>query len=162
MQISDITKRMIAFSSGNHHDINHFLKVWSYAKTIGESEGLDPEQLKILEVAAIVHDIACPLCRVKYGDTAGPHQEMEGALLAREFLKDSGLTQDEIDRVVFLVGHHHTLKNIEGNDYQILIEADYLVNSEEKALSKANIAHTKELLFKTQTGKALLDSIYGL
>lgn len=162
MQISDITRRMIAFSSGNHHDINHFLKVWAYAKTIGEAEGLDPEQLKILEVAAIVHDIACPLCRVKYGDTAGKHQEIEGELLAKEFLKDSGMTQDEIDRVVFLVGHHHTLNHIEGSDYQILIEADYLVNSEEKKLSKANIAHTKELLFKTAAGKALLDSIYGL
>lgn len=162
MQISDITRRMIAFSSGNHHDINHFLKVWAYAKTIGEAENLDPEQLKILEVAAIVHDIACPLCRVKYGNTAGPHQEAEGALLAREFLKDSGLTQEEVDRVVYLVGHHHTLKNIQGLDYQILIEADYLVNSEEKGLSKPNISHTKELLFKTATGKALLDCIYGL
>ena len=71
MTIAEIMKKMITFSNGNIHDIDHFLHVWSYAKMIGELEQIDPETQYILEVAAITHDIACPLCREKYGNTNG-------------------------------------------------------------------------------------------
>ena len=86
MILSQLLSRMVADSKGNFHDINHFLKVWSYARTIGIQEGLPSETQTTLEAAAIVHDIACPLCREKYGSTHGPYQEAEGALLAAEFL----------------------------------------------------------------------------
>jgi hypothetical protein len=49
MPVSSILKKMIGFSQGNLHDINHFLKVYAYAKTIGELEGVDPETQLILE-----------------------------------------------------------------------------------------------------------------
>ena len=41
--IAELMARMIAFSEGNLHDIDHFIRVWTYAKTIGELEGLDRE-----------------------------------------------------------------------------------------------------------------------
>lgn len=63
MNISQIMEKMIAFSNGNLHDMNHFMCVWTYAKTIGELEGLDRKTQETLEIAAITHDIACPLCR---------------------------------------------------------------------------------------------------
>ena len=71
MTIAQIMEKMIAFSEGNIHDITHLSCVWTYAKTIGELEGLDADTQFILEVAAITHDIACPLCRKKYGNTNG-------------------------------------------------------------------------------------------
>ena len=43
MTIAEIMKKMITFSNGNIHDIDHFLHVWSYAKMIGELEQIDPE-----------------------------------------------------------------------------------------------------------------------
>ena len=162
MTISEIIKKMIDFSEGNTHDINHFLKVYAYAKTIGECEGLEAQTQTILEVAAIVHDIACPLCRKKYGNTNGKYQEVEGGPLTLDFLKDSGLAPSFIDRVAYLVAHHHTPTNVEGLDYQILLEADYLVNAEESKYPPENILHAKDALFKTPTGHALLRSIYGI
>lgn len=33
-----------------------------------------------------------------------------------------------IDRVCYLIAHHHTYTDINGLDYQILVEADFLVN----------------------------------
>jgi len=57
MIISDITRRMIAFSEGNLPDINHFMMVWAYARTIGLEEGLDDRTQSILEIAALVHDM---------------------------------------------------------------------------------------------------------
>jgi len=77
MTIAQIMEKMIAFSEGNIHDITHLSCVWTYAKTIGELEGLDADTQFILEVAAITHDIACPLCRKKYGNTNGKYQEQE-------------------------------------------------------------------------------------
>ena len=82
---------MIEFSKGNLHDIDHLMRVWAYAKMIGELEGIDPETQFILEVAAVTHDIACPLCREKYGNTNGKLQEEEGIPLVRVFLADTGL-----------------------------------------------------------------------
>ena len=78
MIIAQIMEKMIAFSEGNIHDITHLSCMWTYAKTIGELEGLDADTQFILEVAAITHDIACPLCRKKYGNTNGKYQEQGG------------------------------------------------------------------------------------
>jgi HD superfamily phosphodiesterase len=162
MNVSEIATRMIKYSKGNLHDINHFMKVYAYAKTIGECENLDSKTQEVLEVAAIMHDIACPLCREKYGNTNGQYQESEGSILAEEFLEGSGYCDEFIERVVFLIGHHHTLKDITGMDYQILIEADYLVNADESNCSEANNHNFMEHIFKTNTGITLLKSIYGL
>lgn len=162
MTISEIMKKMIDFSEQNIHDINHLVKVHSFAKTIGELEGLDTETQFILEVAAITHDIACPLCRIKYGNTNGKYQELEGDPLAREFLKDTGLSNAQVDRVAYLVGHHHTVTGVDGSDYQILLEADYIVNADESKYSIENIINTRNFLYKTKSGITLLNSIYGL
>lgn len=162
MTVSEVVKKMIAYSNGNLHDINHFLKVYAYAGTIGKCEKLDENTQAVLETAAILHDIACPLCREKYGSTNGEYQEKEGALLAADFLKDSGFPKDFIARVVYLVGHHHTLHNIDGIDYQILIEADYLVNADEGRYTMENIQNVYRRVFRTETGKELLRSIYQL
>lgn len=162
MTVCEITSRMIKYSKGNLHDINHFMKVYAYARTIGECEKLDSKTQELLEVAAIMHDIACPLCREKYGNTNGQYQETEGVNLAEEFLRGSGYSDEFIERIVFLVGHHHTMKGIAGMDYQILIEADYLVNAGESNYSEVNNRNAMEHIFKTETGIALLKSIYGL
>ncbi len=162
MNIYEIIQKMIDFSNGNLHDINHFLKVWAYAKTIGESEHIDPDTLFILEAAAVTHDIACPLCREKYGNTNGKYQEKEGVPLIHEFFRNSGLSEEQISRIAYLVGHHHTVDCIDGSDYQILIEADYLVNADEAPFSAANIRNFCNKIFKTRTGIELLKSIYKI
>ena len=122
MNISQIMEKMIAFSNGNLHDMNHLMCVWTYAKTIGELEGLDRKTQETLEIAAITQDIACPLCREKYGNTNGKRQEA-GRPWYGSFLADAGRVCGQVDRVAYLVSHHHTYTDIDGIDYQILIEA---------------------------------------
>ena len=159
MNISQIMEKMIAFSNGNLHDMNHLMCVWTYAKTIGELEGLDRKTQETLEIAAITHDIACPLCREKYGNANGKYQEIEGAPLVTEFLSDTGMTTEQISRVAYLVGHHHTLTDIKGMDYQILIEADYIVNASENGYSKENVENFVEKIVKTQSGRELTRAV---
>ena len=158
--VSEIAERMIDYSEGNLHDISHFLKVYGFARTIAENEHIPERQAKTVEIAALLHDIACPLCRSKYGNTNGKHQEEEGVILTAHFLQNVNIPQDMKERIVYLVGHHHTLTDINGIDYQILIEADYLVNADESSYSRDNIQNMHDTIYKTATGKRLLESIY--
>ena len=160
MTISQLAQEMIRISKGNLHDINHFLKVWAYARTIGLGEGVPETVQTTLEAAALVHDIACPVCREKYGNTNGKCQEQEGGPMARELLTSLGAAPELIDRAAYLVEHHHTPAAVDGLDYQILLEADYLVNADESRFSRENIEHARTVLFRTQTGRELLDVIY--
>ena len=158
--ISRIMEKMIAFSDGNIHDIDHLIRVWTYSKTIGELEGLDAQTQVVLEIAAITHDIACPLCREKYGNTNGKLQEQEGEVMVKDFLADSGMSEDQIKRVTFLVGHHHTFTGIDGIDYQILVEADYIANATENGYSQQNVKNFMQKVMKTESGKRILKSIF--
>lgn len=160
MTIAEILEKMICYSNGNIHDIDHLVRVWTFGKTIGELEHIDAETQYILEVAAITHDIACPLCRKKYGSADGKHQELEGGPLVREFLHDTGLTPAQVDRVAYLVSHHHTLTDIDGFDYQILIEADYIVNAAESEYSKENIKGFINKVMQTNSGSMLARQIF--
>ncbi|MCD8396342.1 MAG: HD domain-containing protein [Lachnospiraceae bacterium] len=167
MSVSDAMVKMIQFyaqrsGAKSHHDINHFQKVWAFAKTIGELEGLDAYTQETLELAAIVHDIACPLCREKYGDADGMHQELEGPSMARDFYSEMGLPETQLERICYLVGHHHTLDQVDGMDYQILLEADFLVNADESQARKDQIVRFRDRVYRTKTGTELLNVIYGL
>ena len=160
MKIAAAIEKMTDFYKGNIHDIYHFLKVWAFAKNIGEAEGLDPKTQETVEMAAVVHDIACPLCREKYGNTSGKHQEEESAPLVAEFFKDVPAGELDVERITWLVTHHHTYTNVEGMDYQILLEADFLVNADEGGLVCAAIENMRQSVFRTGAGVRLLDSIY--
>ncbi len=160
MTINKVLIKMIEYSNKNLHDINHLLKVHSFAQIIGKAENISEKDMTNLQIASILHDIACPLCREKYGNTNGKYQEQEGIILTREFLEKFDLSIEDKERIIFLVGNHHTIDNITGIDYQILIEADYLVNAHESDYSKSNITNMMEKVFKTETGIKLLKSIY--
>ena len=160
MTIPQIMEKMIRLSNGNIHDIEHFVKVWACAKTIGEMENLDPETQFLLEAEAITHDIACPACREKYGNANGKLQEKESPALIAAFFSDTDLTGPQTERVSFVVSHHHTYEGVDGPDWQILLEADYVVNASENGCSGANIRQFLETQAKTETGKRLIREVF--
>ena len=162
MTVSEILEKMIAFSEGNIHDIDHLIRVWTYAKTIGELEGLAPKKQVVLEIAAITHDIACPLCREKYGSTNGKYQEREGEPMVRTFLADTDMSAEQIDRIAWLVAHHHTFSDIDGLDYQILVEADYIANASENGYSRENVTNFMAKIMRTESGKRILTAVMGV
>ena len=160
MTIAEITTKMIAFSKGNTHDISHLLKVWAFAKTIGESEKLDAETRFILEATALVHDIACPLCREKYGKALGKLQEQESPPLVAEFFEGLPVAKEDVERISWLAAHHHTYTDVDGLDHRILLEADYIVNAAENSRPRASTESAKKTVFRTASGTRLLDSIF--
>ena len=162
MEHAEVVRRMVLFDKGDARRIQHFLKVYMFAALIGKMEGLPPEQQAILEIAAILHDIGIIPAEKKYGFNNGKLQEQEGPAYARALLQEAGGYQPElIDRVCFLIAHHHTYEGVDGPDWQILLEADFLVNSFEKNMPEEAIKKMRSRVFKTGSGIAMLNNQYG-
>ena len=155
-----LMEAMIAYDRGDPKRIQHFIKVHAFARMIGRQEGLEGRELETLLAAAIVHDIGIRVCEEKYGSCEGKLQEKEGPAIAEKMMGELGFDREMTERVAFLVGHHHTYRDIEGMDYQILVEADFLVNIYEDGLSKETAAHIEKKIFRTAAGKKLLEEMY--
>ena len=143
-----LIEKMMEYYAGDPKRVQHFLKVYEFAKLIGESESLDTETMHILRTAAIVHDIGIKISEEKYGSSNGKYQEKEGPAVAEPMLLALGYDEAVIDRVLFLIAHHHTYNEIEGLDYQILVEADFLVNLFEDGSSRKQPKKYRKIFLK--------------
>ena len=106
--INELKQEMILYYAGDAKRIQHFLKVHSFSKLIGECEGLVGDTLFILEAAALLHDIGIKPAERLYGSCSGKLQEELGPAPARKMLKNLGLDINIIDRICFLIAHHQT------------------------------------------------------
>ena len=70
-----------------------------------------------------------------------------------------GFEPEISERVQYLIAHHHTYNNIDGIDYQILIEADFLVNMYEDNVSNEAVLNTDNI-FRFKYGKQLCRIIW--
>ena len=151
---------MWQWDAGDPQLIQHFAKVHSFAKLIGATEGLDDETMFLLETEALLHDIGIIPARKAFGNGSGKFQEKVSDPLVREMLGSLGFDPAVIDRAAYVVSHHHTYKDIDGIDYQILVEADFFVNLFEKDEPKEAVRTAGEKIFKTETGRKLLAQMF--
>ena len=136
------------------------MKVSADAERSGPQKEIEKAILDILEVAALTHDIGIRISKEKYNSSAGKYQEVEGPAVAQQMLEDLQYDKAKTDRVCYLIGHHHTYDQIDGIDYQILVEADFLVNLAEEQSSRETIESVKGKIFKTKTGIWLINKIF--
>ena len=160
MDLQAVTAAMIAYDAGDPMRIHHFLKVHAFARLIGLSEGLSADLQEITEVAALVHDIGIHRAEALYGSSAGKYQEELGPAEAEALLRTLNAPSALTARVSYLVGHHHTYTNIDGLDYQILVEADFLVNLFEDRVSPDGCRNAYHKIFRTESGKRLYRTMY--
>lgn len=153
---------MIAYNEGDAKRIQHFIKVHALARLIGEEEQLDAKTQYVLEAAALTHDIGIRNSEQKYGSCNGKQQELEGPPEAEKLLQKLGFAPEVTERVCWLIAHHHTYNGITGADYQILVEADFLVNLYEDGVSPEAVKTAYSRIFKTQAGKNICRTMYGL
>lgn len=155
-------QKMIDYYEGDAKRIQHFVKVHSFASLIAHMERLSDEQLIVLEAAAYVHDIGIKPAERLYGSSNGKYQEQLGSEQAEFMLKKCGFSDEQIKRICYLVGHHHTYTDIDGADYQILVEADFLVNIYEDNSSFEAIENAYKNIFKTESGKSICKTMYSI
>lgn len=160
--LANLLAAMTAFDGGDPRRIQHFIKVHDLARTIALLEGVDPKTRFTLEAAALVHDIAICPCEAELGRCDGKTQEQYGPMYARSLLGELKFDPQVIDRVCWLVGHHHTYSDIQGADYQILVEADFLVNLYEDGSPKEAVATALDRIFRTSAGIRLCRDMFGV
>lgn len=161
MKLHELITAAVSYDCGDPKRIQHFMKVYAFAQTIGESEGLlSPREMEILRAAAVLHDIGIHECERKYGSCEGELQQVEGVPVAREILGGLGADEELTERVCFLIAHHHTYAGIDSDDWQILVEADFLVNIFEDNMPAEAAKRVCDKIFRTSSGKMLLEKLY--
>ncbi|HEY3389667.1 MAG TPA: HD domain-containing protein [Prolixibacteraceae bacterium] len=159
-KIAKVALAMMQKNSGDTKRIEHSLKVFAYAQLLGIAESLDENTLEILELTALLHDIGIHVAERKYGKSTSLYQESEGPPVAHEILSSFGFGQETIRRVCFIISKHHTFTAIDGVDFQLLVEADFLVNSSEDHMSDDQIVHFAKNIFKSESGTMYLRLLF--
>ena len=152
---------MIHHDQGDARRINHFLKVYAFAQTIALQEQVDETSLATIEATAICHDIGIRTSEQKYGTCTYAMQQSEGAIEARVLLPSLGYPEKMVRRICHIISLHHTFEAIDGIDFRILVEADLLVNLEEKNSDATAVETMRRQIFRTKAGLALLDAYLG-
>lgn len=129
-----VIEKMIIYFQGDVRRINHALKVLGYARGITEREVPDEKTIDIIIYTAILHDIGIKESERKYNSSAWNYQEIEGPPVAEEILLELDISEEIIERVCFIIGNHHSYNKIDGIDFRIIVEADFIVNIFEKEM----------------------------
>jgi uncharacterized protein len=170
--LAELMMDMIRYEAGNTKRIQHCIKVRDLSSVIGSLEKLGEEDLYTLEAAAILHDIGVQKSLEKYGSYTGKTQEEEGPDEAEKLLRslnsrrrqrgeDKAFTEEQIQRIRFLIAHHHTYQQERAADYQILLEADMLSNLYDHESKWAAVLAAEKNLFRTAAGTEILHQMYG-
>jgi len=159
-KIAKVAFSMMQRNCGDTKRIEHSLKVFGYAQLLGVAESLDDRTLEILELTALLHDIGIHVAEKKYGRSTSHYQETEGPPVAREILIAFDVKPEIVDRVCFIISKHHTFTAVDGIDFQLLVEADFLVNSTEDHLSNHQITHFAKNIFKSESGLMYLKLLF--
>ena len=160
INISALAAAAAHYDAGDPRRVQHFIKVYGYCRLLGLSEGLDTHTQNMLEAAALLHDIGIHEAERRHGSSAGPYQEQEGPAVACPLLSAAGADESEIERICWLIAHHHSCQAGENTDFRILLEADFLVNAGESHYSQQMIQNFRQRVFRSQAGLCLLDSIF--
>ena len=142
--------------------IEHTLKVLARAEQIctGENtEGAFVRQVAVL--GSIFHDIGIPEALEKHSSLEAPYQEKEGPPVARRLMEEIGVRSDIRERVCYIVGNHHTAERVDGLDFQVIWEADFIVNIDEgnMKLQPGEVEKAVEENLKTATGRTLIKEV---
>ena len=158
--IAKVTLAMMQKNCGDIRRIEHTLKVFAYAQQLGIAESLDAQTLEVLELTALLHDIGIHVAEKKYGVSSAHHQEVEGPPVAHEILTSLNFKPEVVERICFIISKHHTFTAVDGIDFQLLVEADFLVNSTEDHASDHQIVNFAQNIFRTESGLMFLKLLF--
>ena len=160
MITAQMIQNMIRYFGSDVKRINHALKVYAFASCIARRENMTDKEILVVDLTAVLHDIGIKESERKYNSSNGRYQEIEGPPVARDLLSEVKLSPETLDRICYIIGNHHSYQKIDGLDFQIIVEADFLVNIFEDEMSKQSIESIRQKYFKTKTGMMMIESMY--
>lgn len=139
--------------------INHAKAVLGYAESILKEEGGDED---IIFPSAVLHDIGIKECERKYNSISGNLQEKESPPVAEKILNKIGYPPEYTKEILEIIGNHHSPGKVTSLNFQILYEADWLVNLGDD-FQHIDIEKKGRIIdknFKTKTGIKLAKDLF--
>lgn len=155
-----LIQEMESYFGEDARRINHARKVTEYVEKLFRTEpGAD---YPVVVAAGLLHDIGIHVAESKYGSTAGKYQEIEGPPIARRILQKLKFADSDIDEICGIIAHHHTPGKIKTRNFEILYDADWLVNlrDEYNIRDRTKLKTIIDKVFLTESGKNLAREIY--
>ena len=143
--VNRVALRMKQYYRGDMDKVQHFVRVYTLAKSIGELERLSDEEQFDLELAAVVHNV-----------------EGDRIPVVRDILRECGVTEAAAMKVCHMVENAENYEHISTLDHQILIEAKLIVDFKEQNTPEKEIIRKAEDIFLTNTGKLFLKRAFHL
>lgn len=149
------------YAKKDSSQIAHTLCVREYTRLLAEKENYEKRQVYLLEIAALLHDIGCPCSKEKYGNSLPENQEREGAFIAADWLQDElELSDFEKEWIIQVVGSHHQFRKAQELGFQILFEADMIVNIFEGYYDKSKVQLYYDKMITTWSGRSLFRLLF--
>ena len=143
--VNRVALRMKQYYRSDMDKVQHFVRVYTLAKSIGELEHLSDEEQFDLELAAVVHNV-----------------EGDSIPVVRDILRECGVTEAAAMKVCHMVENTENYEHIGTLDHQILIEAKLIVDFKEQNTPEKEIIRKAEDIFLTNTGKLFLKRAFHL
>ena len=145
-EINRVALRMKLYYHGDPMKVQHFVRVYTLARSIGELERLSDEEQEYLELAAIVHGI----------DADDP------VAAVRDILRSCGVEEEVIMHVCHIVTNMNNFDHISTLEHQIFVEARSIVDFKENDITTDEIVKTAEKRFITNSGKLFLKRAFDV
>lgn len=155
---SKLISAMETYFGDDQKRIRHAKAVTAYVEQLMEPGN----NYDVCIAAGVLHDIGIHEAERKHGSNAGKYQEMEGPDVARPILQRLGFPEDKIAEICEIIAHHHTPGKVKTLDFQVLYEADWLVNLKDDydLQDKSKLEKIINKVFRTPRGQALARKIY--
>lgn len=138
--VNRVAMKMKLYHHGDANKVQHFVRVYTLAKSIGELERLNDEEQLDLELAALTHSVA----------------EESRVPVVRDMLRSCGIEETCAMRVCHIIDNAENYEHISTLNHQILIEAKLIVDFKEHNTPEKEIIRQAEDIFITNTGKLFL------
>ncbi len=113
----------------SYHNFDHTLEVYENTRFIGEHEGLSSQELLIVGIAAIFHDI---------GHLIGNQNHEERSVSeARDFLAGFDVNPEQVERIVEAILATRIPQNPSGKVCEVICDADLMYLAGEEFFIKA-------------------------
>lgn len=125
-----LLKLLTDFFEDDYRRIEHAANVLHHAENIMEQAA--PCDREVVIAAALLHDVGIKPSEAELGYNNGKTQEQYGPPVARELLSRIGFPADKLQRVVDIIGNHHSPSRFDYPELEILKQADRIVNRNDK------------------------------
>lgn len=125
-----LIRELVNYFGEDNRRIEHALRVLHHADNIIEQQVECDHEIVI--AAALLHDIGIKVSEEKLGYNNGKTQELYGPSEAEKILRSVAFPESKIEAVKKIIGSHHTSISDSLPELSILMQADRIVNSDEK------------------------------